>query len=299
MTGAVVFSLGLSAGVFGVILWRVTAPSDRLAVGLSLMSTLPMSWLMFHFVRMPLDGWVSETGTLASLRPWIQTLYAPLTEEPAKLWILLVPCVRRRITGDNVLPFALALGLGFGLGEIVTVAGLITAASPGVAALPWYQLGGFITERFMTMAVHASMTGVALALWRRGPGLAPGLAAAMLAHFAVNFPLAMAHWGWLGRNQPAVAAVLFAWVLGCFLASGVFLARLHRPRLPLGRLLNGRARCPSCGEVYDRPLLRGLNCVTHRFERCPHCTRWHWTRGLGGGRADGHGSADAADDGLR
>jgi hypothetical protein len=45
------------------------------------------------------------------------TCFAPLTEEPAKLWLLLVPAFVGRLRKENAPGVAMAIGLGFGLGE--------------------------------------------------------------------------------------------------------------------------------------------------------------------------------------
>ncbi|MFN8539856.1 MAG: hypothetical protein U0232_20545 [Thermomicrobiales bacterium] len=77
----------------------------------------------------------------------------PLTEEPAKLWPLLIPAFARRITRENAVRCAVALGLGFGIGEIGFIAQLIYADGD-FNALPWYNFSGFINERFMVCLIH-------------------------------------------------------------------------------------------------------------------------------------------------
>ena len=36
-------------------------------------------------------------------------------------------------------------------------------------------------------------------------------------------------------------------------------------------------RCPECHADYDAPVL-ALNLGHTRYERCPHCRHWHWTK---------------------
>jgi hypothetical protein len=270
---------GLMLAIFGPLLWRSTPSRERWPAGLGLVAALPMCWLMFHFVRLPLDGWLkSILGESVSLA-WLRTAYAPLTEEPAKLWPLLLPFVRKAVTRDNTGRFALALGLGFALGEVFTVAGLITVRQPQVSALPWYAMGGFISERFMTAAIHGGMTAIALAAWRRGPGLSCGLMLAVTAHYLANFPITMLQRGWLGPYPAVAQTIVFLWVLLCFAASIAWLAWLQRSPAGMPVSFLGEAICPGCGQTYRRSLWSGLNFgPDRRYERCPNCSEWHWTK---------------------
>lgn len=277
---ALIISLLLGFASFGTILLRLTPREERWRVLACLVATLPMCWITFHLVRMPLDRWLTATLGKGDLLIWIRTAYAPLTEEPAKLWPLVLPFVRNAITRENVARFALALGLGFALGEMVTVAGLVTARKPEVAGLPWHQLGGFIQERLMTCAMHGGMTAIALALWRRRSSFALGLLLAMLAHYLANFPISMGQWGWLGKDTNVSTVVISLWVILCFFLSLAGLARLQFGPFRFGIWLYGRALCPGCDTVYDRTLW-GLNMGTSlRYERCPHCRKWHTTTAL-------------------
>jgi len=272
----IVFVLGLA--VFGSILRRLTPPEERWLAAGCVAATLPMSWAMFHGVRLPLDGWLKSTLGEGEMLRWLRTAYAPLTEEPAKLWPLVFPWVRRAITRENVGRFALALGLGFALGEIFTVADLVAVRQPEIAGKPWYLLGGFVTERLATCAIHGGVTAIALALWRRRSAPALGLLLAMLAHYLVNFPIVMRLKGWLGPNATLSLVLVSVWVCVCFLLSLSMLAWLHLGRFNLGALFYGSAVCPGCGQSYERPLW-GLDMgLSLRYERCPHCRKWHWTR---------------------
>ena len=52
---------------------------------------LPMSVLAFDYIRQPLDHFISPMLAGNPILSWVKLLYAPLTEEPAKLWPLLLP----------------------------------------------------------------------------------------------------------------------------------------------------------------------------------------------------------------
>lgn len=278
MIVAAIITFALAAIIGGAVLWRLTPPADRCWVGGCLVATLPMSWLMYHGVRLPLDGWLKAALTEGETLAWLRTAYAPLTEEPAKLWPLLLPFFRRSLTRDNLGRVALALGLGFALGEMLTVANLVIVRQPAVAALPWWQLGGYISERLFSCAIHPAMTALCLWSWRKGRGLALGLLAAMLAHFLCNFPITAAQRGWFGLSPQIAPGILFVLTLMFFLGSVAWLAHLNGGLPALGVWLNGYAHCPDCGTEYARPLLAGLNFVLCRYERCPQCRKWHWTR---------------------
>ena len=243
-----------------------------------LAATLPMSWMMFHGVRQPLDDGLKATFGPGAFLAWVRTAYAPLTEEPAKLWPLLLPWARQIITRESVGRAALALGLGFGVGEIFTLAELIANRQPAIAAMPWYTLGGFITERLTTCIIHGGMTGIALAAWRRGPGLGVGLFLAMVVHYVGNFPIAMAQRGWLGPQKTVAMTIVSLWIFFYFLAAIAWLAWLMRAPSNSGSPLFGEATCPGCGQLFPRSPWTGLNFgADGRYERCPHCHEWHWT----------------------
>jgi hypothetical protein len=269
----------LALAVFGTLLARVSPPHERTLLIFCVIATCPMCWVMFHWVRLPLDQWLQPMLGSGRVLPWIRSAYAPFTEEPAKLWPLALPFVRRAVDRGSFGRFAFALGLGFGLGEIFTVAGLLSARRPEISGLPWYLLTGFIYERFMVCAIHPAMTAVALAGWRRGGSMALGLSLAMLAHWLTNFPITMAQRGWLGPNAAISQAIVSLWVFACFAAAVGFMASLLFPQVRLRRKLLGEAICPGCGQRYERGVFTGLNAGgNRRYERCPFCRHWHWTQ---------------------
>jgi len=86
---------------------------------------------------------------------------------------------------------ALAIGLGFGVGEAWTVAGLLSK-SPEIAKYPWYLLNGYMSERMMVCVIHAAFTASALALIFKHKRVFLGLLACMILHFLGNFPIFLA-----------------------------------------------------------------------------------------------------------
>src|SRR3974377_1017792 len=121
----------------GFLKWK--SPKEEIPLLISLMLLeLPMAIAAYYLVRMPLlDEFVKLViNKNSGIYHFITILYAPLTEEPAKLLLLLIPFFYRKITEKNAIRAALALGLGFGLGEIWLV-GSFVASVPAYANIPW------------------------------------------------------------------------------------------------------------------------------------------------------------------
>ena len=104
-----------------------------------------------------------------------------------------------------------------------------------------------------------------------------GFAGAAAAHWLGNFPISLMAWnvGHLGKTAWMVNVQ--CWLMACFLAAAALLTYFVFGRPSLGLLFYGRRHCPECHADYDPPLLFALNFGTRRYERCPHCRRWHWT----------------------
>jgi hypothetical protein len=66
----------------------------------------------------------------------------------------------RRINSSNLGRIAIAIGLGFGIGEAWNIAALISQL-PEFMKDPWYMLFGFISERMLVCIGHAAFVAVA------------------------------------------------------------------------------------------------------------------------------------------
>lgn len=274
---AAIIATVLSAAILGLILFWRRSTEDRRLLLVILIANLPMSAMAFHGARRPIESWLaSALQDHQGLLTCIRLCYAPLTEEPAKLLVLVVPLVWRRVTRTNLVHVALAIGLGFGIGEAWMLAGLLSA-KPEIAAMPWYGLQGFIMERTLVCMTHAAFTSMALLglIQRRwGLGLC-GIAAGMACHFATNFPIWLAGQNTFGWGRPTWDVALVLWVQACVVASVVWLFRLADWRLA-DLLLRYRVKCPECGAIYKPPLV-AINLLDRRYEKCPACRRWHYT----------------------
>src|SRR4051794_20537343 len=114
---AIITALAVVA-VYGFVVVKLSAKADRRLLLLAALIALPLQPLAFYFVRLPLDGLLRAVIGTGAAYGWLATLYAPLTEEPAKWLVLAVPAVRKVLRPDSAIPLAMAIGLGFGVGEI-------------------------------------------------------------------------------------------------------------------------------------------------------------------------------------
>lgn len=207
------------------MLWQ--RARDRWALALAVLIALPLSPLMFHMVRLPIDGWLRTTYGIAGWVSIVALFYAPLTEEPAKWLTAAVPKLRRAIAAQPV-PMALATGAGFGIGEIWFLASALNTADH--SSLPFYAFGGFMLERAAVCFLHGAFLAPPFVALARGRLFALGGLIGMLLHFLLNFPIYLAQVdpfrlgsGWI--------MLLALWMLG-FLAGCIVLVR-HLAAPPL------------------------------------------------------------------
>lgn len=205
----------LTLPMFAVALWGLRLPfTDPLIVRFA---------RLFH-PDLPL---AQLRATAAYLLP--KSLEAPLVEEPAKLWPLLIPMFRARLAGSNPVRVGLALGLGFALSEVWGLAAILYQYPP-YRGLPFWMFGGFIGERVIVALLHGAFTSLALRRW--GDRFAMGVLAAMAAHWACNFPIVL-----MALDVPPLGAlwpsVISGWLALCFIvALSDVSGRISEPRRP-------------------------------------------------------------------
>lgn len=229
---------------------------------------LPMEPLSYYAMRVPLMDAVKARWP--EIFPYLVLVWAPLTEDLFKLAPLLVPDIRKALTKDNWAQLALAIGCGFGIGEAWLV-GHFIAITPATKDYPFFVYGGYLAERLQVCILHAFFTSWALRRWNNKFLL--GLLIAMSIHFLANSPIIWLRYlpytkVWL---QVYGVAVLFFTAY----AAGHLANHIVGPT-KLALLLLGRARCPGCQQVYERSFL-AANLGNKRYERCPHCKKWHLT----------------------
>lgn len=200
---------------------------NRRPLTLALLVALPLQPLAFYLVRLPLDGAVRA---ILGVTPWlglIATVYAPLTEEPAKWLTALVPAVRRAISAQPV-AVALAVGIGFGIGEIWFLAQAIVTG-PNYPDVPFWQFNGFIIERLEVCFLHGAFVSLPFVQLARDRPFWVGGVAGMALHFVLNFAIYLARIDVppLGRERWGVLLAL--WVPAFVIACAIMVCRLwHR-----------------------------------------------------------------------
>lgn len=274
MPGLYVMAVISAVIAFGVIggLLLLFAPRDyRRTVLLLIALELPMSGVFFLFVRQPIDAGIRTLGLDAGLYGFIASWYAPLTEEPAKLLPLILPFFFRQVSRDNAVTTGLALGLGFGLGEIAFLAWLLNH-NPQVAALPWYIFTGFLIERILVCFLHGAITAVAVWMWCRGQRW--GILVAMVLHYLLNFPIYLSTIAPMGLDRAMWINISLIWTVIMVIGMGGALAFMRGGRQGVKTMLGAERTCPGCGGRY-KPTIVGLNLLFKRYEPCPHCKKWH------------------------
>lgn len=257
----------------GFIVWR-TPRKELPFLALLLVAMLPMEPISFYLVRMPINSLLVDwLGKDSSVYRFLTTFYAPLTEEPAKLWILLIPWFAKRIDGKNFVRIAMTIGLGFGIGELWMLAEKISHVEE-YSSYPWYMFTGFLNERFIVCIMHSAFTALALSRLRKTFIL--GVLGAMFLHYLGNFPLYLMGIDLGGLGATTWGIIVNIWITIYFLLMITLVVFLATRKIALGRFFFGDAKCPECGTIYPRPFWLGVNMVTRRYERCPQCKKWHW-----------------------
>ncbi|MEZ4390538.1 MAG: hypothetical protein R3A48_05535 [Polyangiales bacterium] len=214
--------------IYGAHLASKAPREERALLALCFAAQLPMSALAFVALRAPLDALVQRViAPTDALYPWVAMLYAPLTEEPAKLWPLLLPAVAKGLRRDNLGRVARALGVGFGVGEALWLAALLLK-NPRLAPLPWHAFVPFMRERFQVALIHALLVAVTLyGVTARPRRTGLYLAGAMGAHLALNLPVLFAAKGWLGADREQALSIVTMWVALWWVAALLLLPRME------------------------------------------------------------------------
>ena len=272
---AAVLTTALAVAIFGTMIDKLRLPANSRLLWLAVLIVLPLQPAAFYFVRVPLDQWLTTwLGKDSATLHWLVTFYAPLTEEPAKLIPLLVPAIRRDISRANFGRYALAIGLGFAIGEMWFIAEVI-ARNPKFAGTPFYFFGGYLSERLMVCLFHSAFVGMALACLRNRFVL--GVAGAMALHWLGNFPIFLMASNAFGLGPTFWAIAVQLWIIVYFIGALALLSYFVFGKVNPGRLFYGRRKCPECGAEYDAPLF-AANLGSRRYERCPACRHWHFTK---------------------
>lgn len=212
---------------FAILLRR---SDDWRPMALAFAIALPLQPLMIYLVRLPIDGLLRNTFGIAGVVTIISLFYAPLTEEPAKWLTVAMPKVRQAIVKDPIF-LALAVGAGFGIGEIWFLAHALIK-SPGYPDLPFWMFGGFVLERLEVCFLHGALLIPPFYALASGRSFLLGGLAGMVLHFLLNVPIYFASINVFGLGENW-KPLLLLWAL-LFVVLGAILA-LSLPRRPGAR----------------------------------------------------------------
>lgn len=199
----------VAVAFYGYLIVRLSGPDSRRALLTAALVALPLQPLVFYLVRAPLDVAMRRVLGSSDLYHAITTLYAPLTEEPAKWLPLAIPIVWRALKPQNAVPLALAIGLGFGVGEIWFLAEQV-ARVPQYQALPFWMFGGFFVERLYVTFLHGGFVAFVVSRLANGRSFLPGALAGMALHYLVNLPIFLASinaFGLPGQTWTTIASL--------------------------------------------------------------------------------------------
>ncbi len=203
---------------------------DKWALMLAFAMALPLQPLVFYAVRLPLDGYLRTTYGIVGWVTIASLFYASLTEEPAKWLAAAVPVVRRAIVNDPIV-MALAVGLGFGIGEIWFLANALIK-SPSYPDLEFWQFSGFMIERLAVCFLHGAFIAPLFHALARGRLFWLGGLIGMVLHFLLNFPIYLAQTGAFGIGPAGWAMILVSWIFCCVVGCVFLLVYLAGRRAP-------------------------------------------------------------------
>lgn len=227
-----VLTVAATAALWGGFLYAYSGRTTRYLPYIAL--GLPLSAAVNLLVKGPLAERVGgaagiEPGLGAAATPLWFLLFlfmlSPVFEELIKVLPVVLPPVRRAAAdADGAFWTGMALGIGFGIGEVIYLAWGI-AASGEFEQYAWYMFTGFLGERLLVVFVHGFMT--AIFLWlavRRAPLL--GFGAAMASHALVNSTAMLFQLGLVPGWSASVSLVALVVI-------GVLIFERVRPRAAL------------------------------------------------------------------
>jgi RsiW-degrading membrane proteinase PrsW (M82 family) len=223
--GLIIDAALTTAVALGALILLLTRSSNWPAVALAFVIALPLQPLALYLVRLPVDR---ALKTLFGAPTWLVILslfYAPLTEEPAKWLAAAVPAVRRAIMAEPI-TVALAVGLGFAIGEIWMIVREVLAL-PGVWSLPASNFVPFVIERLEVCFLHGAFVAPAFVCLARGRSFLLGGLAGMVLHFLLNFPIYLKNINAFGLGE-AWIPILLLWVVGFVIGCALMVVWLAR-----------------------------------------------------------------------
>ena len=222
---------------WGAKLIRMWGGANR-CQAVSFAVTLAFSPIVNLWMKRPIIGLLlrrSNLGHRARDWPWwiaaLVLVTVGVCEEGIKATPALASSIRRAIRSrGSAVPMAFTIGLGFALGEIWYLAVGLYLHDRATASLPFYMLGGFLSERLATIFIHSFLSLVALngLLIGRG-GFLLSAAGAMLLHALADLAPILYQMKQLGPEPTGLVIALIT--LGSFLP----FYRYSKKKPPAGR----------------------------------------------------------------
>ena len=260
--------------IVGAIVFHRAAKSERGLLGLLFLCELPMFFVCTYLVRVPLNRLTDAVVHPASPAGLLlRSFQAPIFEELAKLWLVLLLVLSRKLRSDNAIRIGLVIGISFGLAEIWGLAHHI-ARDTSLAVYPFYYFSGFIQERTLVAPLHGIfLVAATRQVGRGGKAVALGLFTEFWLHYLLNFPIVLArldvgHLGRAGWQGVLFMYVNIYWLLMLGLLAYFVYGKASFHRGPK------QARCPSCKEIFERPFFRFNLGLTTSYERCAKCRKY-------------------------
>jgi len=235
---AAVITTVLAIAVVGALIRFLSPSSPRWLLILAFLSALPAQPVAFYFIRQPLHEALTQWIGAGAILTIITLLYAPVIEEPAKWFSLVLPTLRRRLKPENAVALALAVGLGFGTGEIWFIAEQLSK-SPQLSALPFWQFSGFLLERLQVCFLHGALIALVFKRFAEGGSVWPAALLGVALHFALNFPIFLAAVNVPPLGRELWPLVILGYVLLFTVACIVWVLRLAQ--MPTPRDKGGKA----------------------------------------------------------
>jgi hypothetical protein len=224
--GLIIMAVITTALALGGLFVLLTRAADWRPLALAFVVALPLQPLAFFLVRLPIDGFLRTTFGMTGWVAIVAVFYAPLTEEPAKWLTALVPAVRRAI-GKAPVHVALAVGLGFGIGEIWFLVYALVS-SPNLPEAPFWMFSGFLLERLEVCFLHGCFVIAPFMQLARGRSFLLGGLAGVTLHFMLNFPIFLAQTDAFALGPATWAGVLLFWVVAFVIIGAIAVRRLTR-----------------------------------------------------------------------
>ena len=207
---AAVVATGIALVAVGTIILWLARPEHRKLALTAMLVMLPMQPVAFYLVRVPALTWLQTLFASGDVMMIAGLLAAPLTEEPAKWLALACAGLRAAIRSGSALGIAMAVGLGFGIGEIWFIAEQLSRV-PALQAAPAAQFWGFVIERVAVCFLHGLFIVPLFHALATGRHIVLAALAGIAAHLLTNLPILAVRADLFGLGPAAWGGMALIW----------------------------------------------------------------------------------------